>query len=137
MDDSSQSGSDLGDEVTATEGHSGVSKDSPTIQPRSKEEVSTPEEGRRDELRTAAIYDIVPTIAAPQATSINAISATSDLRWVFTGGADGYIRKFNWTDTINGRLPLTVAQRHSFVDSVTKAAVLVNYWESGDEQGAL
>ena len=84
----------------------------------------------RPEAITAQVYDIVPTIAAPHSTSINAITATPDLRWVFTGGADGYIRKFGWVDTANGKVMLTVAQRHPFVDSVTKAGVLLSYWEN-------
>lgn len=80
----------------------------------------------------AATYDIVPTIAAPQSTSINAVCATADMRWVFTGGSDGYIRKFNWIDSVNNKLALTVAQRHPFVDSVVKAGVLMTYWENWD-----
>ena len=88
----------------------------------------------RPEALTAAVYDIVPTIAAPHSTSINAITATPDLRWVFSGGADGYIRKFNWVETANGKSMLTVAQKHPFVDSVTKAGVLMSYWENEDSQ---
>lgn len=87
----------------------------------------------RPEALTASVYDIVPTIAAPHSTSINSITATPDLRWVFTGGADGYIRKFNWLETANGKSMLTVAQRHPFVDSVTKAGVLMSYWENNEE----
>lgn len=86
----------------------------------------------RAEALTAPVYDIIPTIAAPHSTSINAITSTPDMRWVFTGGTDGYIRKFNWVDTANGKLALTVAQRHPFVDSVTKAGVLMSYWENED-----
>ena len=86
----------------------------------------------RPEVLTASVYDIVPTIAAPHSTSINSITATPDLRWVFSGGADGYIRKFNWVETANGKAMLTVAQRHPFVDSVTKAGVLMSYWENED-----
>lgn len=86
----------------------------------------------RPEALTAPVYDIVPTMAAPQGTSINTVTATPDMRWVFTGGTDGYIRKFNWPDTANGKLMLTVAQRHPFVDSVTKAGVLMSYWENED-----
>ena len=89
----------------------------------------------RPEALTAPVYDIVPTIAAPHSTSINAIAATPDLRWVFSGGADGYIRKFNWVETANGKVMLTVAQRHPFVDSVTKAGVLTSYWENEEPQG--
>lgn len=87
----------------------------------------------RPEVVMASVYDIVPTIAAPHSTSINSITATPDLRWVFTGGADGYIRKFNWLDTANGKSMLTVAQRHPFVDSVNKAGVLMSYWDNTDE----
>ncbi|KAI9894566.1 MAG: Transcription factor spt8 [Vezdaea aestivalis] len=84
----------------------------------------------RSEAIAAASYDIAPTIAAPHCTSINALTSTPDLKWVFSGGSDGYIRKFNWVDTVNGKLMLTVAQRHPFVDSVTKAGVLMSYWEN-------
>lgn len=86
----------------------------------------------RPEVLNALTYDIVPTIAAPQSTSINAITATGDMRWVFSGGSDGFIRKYNWVDTVNGKLMLTVAQRHPFVDSVVKAGVLMSYWENWD-----
>ena len=89
----------------------------------------------RPEALKATVYDIVPTIAAPHSTSINAVTATPDLRWIFTGGADGYIRKFNWVETANGKVMLTVAQRHPFVDSVTKAGVLMSYWENEEPQG--
>ncbi|KPI41497.1 Transcription factor SPT8 [Cyphellophora attinorum] len=73
-------------------------------------------------------------MAAPMSTSVNAICSTFDTRWVFTGGTDGYIRKFNWADTVNNKLALTVAQRHPFVDSVVKAAVLMTYWENWDDK---
>ncbi|KAJ5919916.1 hypothetical protein N7454_009751 [Penicillium verhagenii] len=86
----------------------------------------------RPECLTAETYDIAPTTAAPHSTSINAITATADMRWVFTGGSDGYTRKFNWVDSINSKLMLTVAQRHPFVDSVVKAGVLMTYWENMD-----
>ncbi|KAK5944960.1 Transcription factor spt8 [Knufia obscura] len=86
----------------------------------------------RPEVLTASTYDIVPTIAAPQSTSINAVCGTADSRWIFTGGADGYIRQYNWVESVNGKTQLTVAQRHPFVDSVVKAGVLVTYWENYD-----
>ena len=101
----------------------------------SAENVGTIHPSIRPEVIAATVYDIVPTIAAPQSTSINTVAATPDLRWVFSGGADGYIRKFNWVDTANGKLMLTVAQRHPFVDSVTKAGVLSSYWENEDPRG--
>ncbi|KAG6001919.1 hypothetical protein E4U43_001208 [Claviceps pusilla] len=84
----------------------------------------------RPEAITARLYDIVPTMAAPQSTSINAMAITPDLRYWITGGSDGYIRKYDGPGTINGKLPLTVAQKHPFVDSVTKAGILMSYWEN-------
>jgi transcriptional activator SPT8 len=98
-------------------------------------DASRDEEVRRivlPEMLTASSYDIVPTMAAPMSTSVNAICGTFDTRWIFTGGADGYIRKYNWVDTVNNKLALTVAQRHPFVDSVVKAGVLMTYWENWD-----
>lgn len=89
----------------------------------------------RQDMISADLYDIVPTIAAPHSTSINAITATPDMRWVFSGGTDGWIRKFNWIDTVNAKSALTVAQRHPFVDSVVKAGVLMSYWENEEPSG--
>lgn len=109
---------------------------SPSSQnPATSTETATDGPKIRQEMLTAPVYDIVPTIAAPHSTSINSITATPDLRWVFSGGADGYIRKFNWIETANGKAMLTVAQRHPFVDSVTKAGVLMSYWENEDSHG--
>ncbi|KAI2619847.1 WD40 repeat-like protein [Hypomontagnella submonticulosa] len=90
----------------------------------------------RPEALTAATYDIVPTMAAPMATSINAMAITPDLRYWMTGGSDGYIRKYDGPATINGKTLLTVAQRHPFVDSVTKAGVLMSYWENAEAPSA-
>lgn len=84
----------------------------------------------RPEALTAKLYDIVPTMAAPQSTSINAMAITPDLRYWITGGTDGYIRKYDGLGTINGKLALTVAQKHPFVDSVHKAGILMSYWEN-------
>lgn len=86
----------------------------------------------RPECLTAETYDIAPTTAAPHSTSINAVTSTADMRWIFTGGSDGFVRKFNWAESINSKLMLTVAQRHPFVDSVVKAGVLMTYWENLD-----
>lgn len=86
----------------------------------------------RPEALNASTYDIVPTMAAPQATSINALAATPDMRYWFTGGTDGYVRKYDGAATINGKTLLTVAQRHPFVDTVTKAGVLMSYWENDE-----
>lgn len=84
----------------------------------------------RPEALNAPVYDIVPTMAAPQSTSINCIAATPDMRYWFSGGSDCYIRKYDGVATVNGKTLLTVAQRHPFVDSVVKAGVLMSYWDN-------
>ncbi|KAG9231333.1 WD40-repeat-containing domain protein [Amylocarpus encephaloides] len=84
----------------------------------------------RPEALSARLYDIVPTMAAPQSTSINCIAATPDMRYWFTGGSDCYVRKYDGVATVNGKSLLTVAQRHPFVDSVVKAGVLMTYWDN-------
>jgi transcriptional activator SPT8 len=84
----------------------------------------------RPEALSASVYDIVPTMAAPQSTSINCIAATPDMRYWFSGGSDCYIRKYDGVATVNGKTLLTVAQRHPFVDSVVKAGVLMSYWDN-------
>lgn len=84
----------------------------------------------RPEALSASLYDIVPTMAAPQSTSINAVTATPDMRYWFTGGSDCYVRKYDGVATVNGKTLLTVAQRHPFVDSVVKAGVLMSYWDN-------
>lgn len=103
---------------------------SPSPRPTSKSTASYSYPSPRPESISASTYDIVPTMAAPQSTSINALTATPDMRWVFSGGADGYVRMYNWVETANGKVPLTVAQKHPFVDSVMKAGSLTTYWEN-------
>jgi transcriptional activator SPT8 len=52
------------------------------------------------------------------------------MRYWFSGGTDGYIRKYDGVASINGKTLLTVAQRHPFVDSVVKSGVLMTYWDN-------
>ncbi|KAK9447251.1 WD40-repeat-containing domain protein [Limtongia smithiae] len=75
-------------------------------------------------------YDIAPYVAAPMSTSINCMDLPQSMRWMFTGGQDGFIRKFDFYASVNGKLQLTVAQKHPFADSITKAGLLMSYWEN-------
>lgn len=77
-------------------------------------------------------YDLIPYIAAPQATHINCVVTTKNLRYFFTGGQDGYIRKHDFHQSITGKVPLTVAQKHAFVDTVQRSGVLLSYWENDE-----
>ncbi|EPS39674.1 hypothetical protein H072_6522 [Dactylellina haptotyla CBS 200.50] len=122
------------DNENAEEGD-GENADEATQQLQRERETSSDADVRwkprmRPGAETAATYDIIPYVAAPMSTSIHAFCATPCMKWMFTGGQDGYIRKFDWYASINGKVPLTVAQKHPFVDSVTRAGVLLSYWEN-------
>ena len=147
-DDLEEEAADDGDEGDSSSGSDDESEggrnedsqanaDAPASSSTARASPST-EDGRvpiptvRPEAISASTYDIVPTVAAPQGTSINTVTATADMRWIFSGGSDGHIRQYNWVDSVNSKLMLTVAQRHPFVDSVQKAGVTMTYWENWD-----
>ncbi|KAJ1813074.1 Transcription factor spt8 [Coemansia sp. RSA 2598] len=83
-------------------------------------------------LDTCSAYDIVPTVAFMNQHQIYATAATADTRWVYTGGEDGYIRKWDFFASVNGKQQLTLVQRHAHVDGVTKAGVMASYWDHLD-----
>ncbi|KAI8067773.1 WD40-repeat-containing domain protein [Gongronella butleri] len=85
------------------------------------------------ELAHAASFDITPLAAAIHPNAIYSLAATRCFRWVFTGSDDGYIRKWDFFASINGKTPLTQAQRHQFADSISLAGVISSWWEN-DEQ---
>ncbi|BFZ61678.1 Transcription factor spt8 [Saitoella coloradoensis] len=101
-----------------------------TTAPSPRPQTSHLIQGPDPRAKTCNTYEITPYMAAPHATSVNVMAATPCMRWLFTGGSDGYVRKFDFFGSMNGKLPLTVAQRHPFVDTVTRAGVLVSYWEN-------
>ncbi|ANB13100.1 SAGA complex subunit SPT8 [Sugiyamaella lignohabitans] len=82
------------------------------------------------ELMDCSSYDIVPYVAAIHGCPVHSLAFSWGMKWMFTGGQDGFIRKYNFMDSVNGKAPLTVAQRHQFVDSITKSGVLTSYWEN-------
>ncbi|KAG0184796.1 Transcription factor spt8 [Apophysomyces sp. BC1034] len=75
-------------------------------------------------------YDCVPHAAAVHPSPIYSLATTRCYRWVFTGSEDGYIRKWDFFASINGKTSLTQVQRHHYVDSVTMAGVLSSWWEN-------
>ncbi|KAJ8323505.1 Transcription factor spt8 [Batrachochytrium dendrobatidis] len=77
-------------------------------------------------------YDIVPVGNAIHLTGVNCLAATKDFRWIFSGSDDGFIRKFDCQQSVNGDAMLTQNQRHGFVDSIQKAGVLISAWENED-----
>ena len=80
--------------------------------------------------KTTSKVEIVPTTSIPYTSQCHAIALTEGPRLILTGGEDGFIRKYDFIASIEGKSPLTMAQKHNMVDSVTKAGVISSYWEN-------
>lgn len=103
--------------------------------PQQEEEVInlTPQQFRADitaKAKIATEFDIVPSVAIPYTSQCHSLAFTDGPKWILTGGEDGFIRKYDFFQSIEGKSPLTMAQRHSLVDSITKAGVISSYWEN-------
>ncbi|ODV94595.1 hypothetical protein PACTADRAFT_3481 [Pachysolen tannophilus NRRL Y-2460] len=75
-------------------------------------------------------FDIAPYVAIPYASPIHSIALSKGPKWLFTGGEDGFIRKYDFIGSIEGKLQLTVAQKHLLVDSISLAGLISSYWEN-------
>lgn len=80
--------------------------------------------------KIASTYNIYPTAAIPIQTDVNAIAMSKGLKYLFLGGSDGYIRKYDFLNTMDGKLSLTILQKHSLAESIQNAGILVSYWEN-------
>ncbi|KAH3672121.1 hypothetical protein WICPIJ_010165, partial [Wickerhamomyces pijperi] len=78
----------------------------------------------------ASQYNIIPQVAIPYASAIHSVAFSQSGRYLFMGGEDGFIRKYDTFQSIDGEAQLTAAQRHSVVDSVTNGGALLSYWEN-------
>ncbi|KAI9315180.1 WD40-repeat-containing domain protein, partial [Dichotomocladium elegans] len=85
---------------------------------------------------TCQTYDCVPLAAALHPSQIYSVAATKCFRWVFTGSDDGYVRKWDFFASMNGKTALTQVQRHQHVDSVTMSGVLSSWWENEEQVAA-
>ncbi|KAJ3298946.1 Transcription factor spt8 [Rhizoclosmatium sp. JEL0117] len=83
----------------------------------------------RVEASKAAYYEIIPSTLALHPCPIHCVATTKNMKWMFTGGEDGYIRKYDFMRSINGDHNLTAAQRHGLVDSIQNAGTMVSAWE--------
>ncbi|KAJ2886346.1 Transcription factor spt8 [Coemansia aciculifera] len=85
-----------------------------------------------DGAQGCSTFDVTPTMALVNPWQIYTVTATPNMRWLFTGGEDGYIKKWDFNATVNGKQLLTLGQRHSMVDSIAKAGVIASYWDHTD-----
>lgn len=84
----------------------------------------------RFKAQLANSYDVNPFVAIPYSSPINSIALSASSKWLFTGGDDGFIRKYDFFSSIDGEVQLTAAQKHSLVDSITNGGALQGYWEN-------
>ncbi|SCU77353.1 LAFA_0A01310g1_1 [Lachancea sp. 'fantastica'] len=80
--------------------------------------------------KLADVYSIYPTAAIPIQTHVHSIAMSKGLKYLFLGGEDGFIRKYDFLNTIEGKLSLTILQKHSLVESISNAGILLSYWEN-------
>ena len=83
-----------------------------------------------EESVTREILEVNPVVAIPYATSVYSISLTRGPKWLFTGGEDGLIRKFDFFKSVEGKSLLTVSQRHQLIDSILFNGMICSYWEN-------
>lgn len=81
-------------------------------------------------VKAASEFDISPMVAIPYAQQCHAVAISEGPKWLLTGGEDGFIRKYDFAASIDGKAPLTVAQKHNLMDNVNKAGVIGSYWEN-------
>ncbi|RCK64776.1 Transcription factor SPT8 [Candida viswanathii] len=81
--------------------------------------------------RRATEFDIIPQVAIPYTSQCHSLAFTEGPKWILTGGEDGFIRKYDFIASIQGKSPLTMAQKHNLLsDSLTNAGVICSYWEN-------
>ncbi|TPX34467.1 hypothetical protein SmJEL517_g02884 [Synchytrium microbalum] len=79
-------------------------------------------------------YDITPQAVAPHPCGINCLAATSNQKWIFTGGEDGFIRKYDFFGSMNGKSPLTMAQKKELhFDTIQNAGLLSSAWDNVEQ----
>ncbi|PVU93683.1 hypothetical protein BB561_003109 [Smittium simulii] len=83
---------------------------------------------------TCKNYEIAPYALAMINYETFAVTGTQNIRWLFTGGEDGHIYKWDFFASMNGKTALTQWQKHQQVESVTKAGVLASYFYHEEER---
>lgn len=137
-DDEEPEGEADEDEEEEDDSESRVLEESPATSTSTKETLSDDSSSKTQNfyntlLLKASIansYDVVPKVAIPHSTAVHSFALPRSSKWLFTGGEDGYIRKYDFFASIDGDVQLTTAQRHSLVDLITNAGVILGYWEN-------
>lgn len=119
------------DETRYMDAQEGRSKSpSPQIRGQNSETQISIRQSIIHKIKTTKNIDMVATCAIPYGSQCHVMSFTEGPRWILTGGEDGFIRKYDFISSIQGKAPLTLAQKHSLVDSVLNSGVITSYWEN-------
>ncbi|KAK6457024.1 uncharacterized protein RJT20DRAFT_94537 [Scheffersomyces xylosifermentans] len=136
-DEKRQIEGDIEDGSLEEEEEKDIEKDTEDHAQQEEAEVSEADEGPQSfreriisKAKVATEFDIVPSVAIPYTSQCQSLAFTDGPKWILTGGEDGFIRKYDFIASIQGKSPLTMAQKHNLVDSLTKAGVICSYWEN-------
>ena len=76
----------------------------------------------------ASNYSLTPKVAITTANSgINSLQLSKNYNYLFLGGDDGFLRKYNFLKTLKGDAPLTIQQKHFVVDGIFNNGFIVSY----------
>lgn len=64
-------------------------------------------------------------VVCHDSSGILSLAVTRNFRWVYTGGENGIIRKYDFFASINGQNMLQPSQKSGFMDSLTKVSDLL------------
>ncbi|XBW38208.1 hypothetical protein QEN19_003799 [Hanseniaspora menglaensis] len=76
----------------------------------------------------ASRYSFTPKVAITTANSgVNSIQLSKNYNYLFLGGDDGFLRKYNFVKSLKGDTPLTIQQKHFVVDGIYNNGFIVSY----------
>ncbi|KAG7732755.1 hypothetical protein KL948_002185 [Ogataea haglerorum] len=104
--------------------------DNPAEKPAEEKPAVSVRQSLIERARKLNVLEIYPIVAIPYSSPVHSIALTKGPRWLFTGGEDGFIRKFDLFGSVEGKSPLTSAQKHQLVDSISYGGMLCSYWEN-------
>ncbi|KAH3668014.1 hypothetical protein OGAPHI_001768 [Ogataea philodendri] len=133
-DDEEEEDAEDGEADGDGDGEMDVDQPEPTQKPEQDSEKQKSSVSMRQSLleraKNVSVVEVLPIVAIPHATPVYSIALTKGPRWLFTGGEDGFIRKYDLFASVEGKMPLTSAQKHQLVDSISYGGMLCSYWEN-------
>jgi len=76
--------------------------------------------GGESKIPKYSYLNIVPDVLIQTPQSNNAIAMDAYSHYVYIAGTEGIVRKYNFHDSISGKVALTQNQKHGLIDLVNK-----------------